>query len=133
MRHPRNLPLPHSALLVAIVTLGACYGPSGPIAPEPFLTTEHPSKVRVVAASGAARTVFMPQIQADSLVGHAGDSTLVPARRPNTRIAIPLSEVRYVTVDRFKPGRTFLLILATPVVLISVVCLAGGCQVNPAL
>lgn len=104
MLHPR------SVAVVVLLATTACTSWSGNRPPGEYAGRQLPPKVRVTTTLGTHRFVHAPRIEADSLIGHAGDSTNIPVRRPNTRIAIPLAHVQTISAQRFDAGRSFLFV-----------------------
>jgi hypothetical protein len=98
--------------LASLIVTG-CYTQSGPMRPADLRPAVVRPKATVMMRAGRQRVVYEARVQGDSLVGHAGDSTVVPIRRPSTRIAIPLSDVQYVTTPRIEPVRTVLMLAVT--------------------
>ncbi len=127
---PRSL-LPPTGRALLCLLASACYTQSRPLPPGPLLRSSHPAQVRVVPTAGPERTVYAPELRADTVFGHAGDSTIVPVRRPNTRLAYALADIRYVTVTQFSAGKTVLYALGVPVLAVTAIVLgylaSGGC------
>lgn len=122
---------PVALLADALFVLEGCYRWSQPILPaRQYIESRYPERIRVVMQSGAAWQMHDPHIVGDSLIGHAGDSTVVPVRRPSTRIAVPLSQVAYVSVQQPDVGKTTALVLGLGVTAIIIAAAAIG-KPNP--
>ena len=115
-----------SVIFGAVMSLAGCYHQSAPLAPTAVLGDAPRSRVRVVLTNGQARMVYQARLVSDSVVGHAGDSSIVPVRRPNTRIALAGHEVRHVTVTRLNVGLTVVVVLAVPASVLGGIALAIG-------
>ncbi len=89
----------------------ACYSNGDPVTPRPYLDQHHPGVVRVAVNGQPIRMVYAAQIVGDSLIGNAGDSSVVE-HRPNTRVAIPLADIRFITVPSTAPVGSSLLLVA---------------------
>jgi hypothetical protein len=85
-----------------------------------------PAKVRVTTTLGTQRLVHAPRIETDSLIGHAGDSTNIPVRRPNTRISIPLAQVRTISTERVDAGLSAVVVIGTGLVVLYILLSGYG-------
>lgn len=118
---------PYSTLVRAalIATLGmpaiACMSwKTQPVSPDQALA-KSPTQVRVTRADGSKVVLLRPAIVADSLIGEPpGD----PTKRIAQRVAIPLSEVQSVAVQRLSAGKTALLIAGVGLTALAVVAAA---------
>ncbi len=119
----RILAFCRSALLTLLLT--ACTSwQVAEVTPKDLLAQERPRWIRVARADAAVLVLREPQITGDTLVG------VYRAMSPNgaivsTRMAIPLTEVREISVRRGDPAKTVVLILNVVLVTGIYVYLAG--------
>ena len=118
---------------------GACMSwKTQPVSPEQVVA-QKPDQVRVTLASGSRILVVQPTIAGDSLIGvpPVGSDSALSAQR----LAVALSDVRSVEVQRVNAGKTALLIGGVGVTALVVIAAAtydgpfkgGGSQDHPAV
>ena len=115
----------HSAVLGTLLvatTLTACTSwRVQPVTPEQLLNDERPKAVRVQRADRSRVVLNSPQLGPDSLLGTTRGQ----------RTGVPLADITQIAVRRGNALKTtglILGILATPVVLLAVVCASEGCN-----
>ncbi len=99
-----------SIVLAGLICVAACYSNGDPIAPRPYLDRNHPVVVRVATGNQPIGMVYDAHIIGDSLIGNAGDSSVVE-HRPNSRVAVAVKDIRYITVPSTNPvGSSIILV-----------------------
>jgi len=115
-----------ATFLLAMHVAGCVYWQPATVPPQRLIEDEQPSQVRVTTLDGARLVFRSPEIRSDSL---AGGGT-----RP-TQLAVPISQIGSLEVQRFSAGRTVGLIFligvtalaATFVYLVTSICESGTC------
>lgn len=112
-----------AAVLLALVLGAAGCGTWGrrPV-PQPSSAEPLPTTVRVTRTDRSVLVLHEPSVQADSLVGFAGDAS------PRTRVAVPLSDVQRIDgrkVSVVRTAGTTLAVLAVGTVVLIGVTLAA--------
>ncbi len=98
------------ASVVLAAYLPACTSwKTQPVSPEHTIATKQPSRVRVTRADGSKIILIRPQVAGDSLAGDLPGSGR--PGQPNSRLAVPLSDVREVAVERVDGVKTGALIV----------------------
>lgn len=114
------------ARLLAIALLGALASActtwqTQSAAPDQVLAGKTPDRIRVTRPDGSTTELVRPLIAGDTLLGSWPGSTLTDS---TGRIAIPLSDVQSVAVQRVSAGRTVLLIGGLGLTAIAIVAAA---------
>jgi hypothetical protein len=92
--------------------------------PGQYLSEDQPDKVRVTWR-GYPNEIWSPVIQADSIIGQGKDGS---------RIAIPIDEIEKVETRKSDPGGIVALtlgILVGVAAIGAIICLSGGCTMQP--
>ena len=89
-----------SAAMLIIGSLGTCTTwTSVAVAPERYVTTKHPERIRVLHRAGYDFELFSPIVRQGSLVGSVSREPAVSKTRPFEHV-VPLSDVVRIEVKR---------------------------------
>jgi len=129
---------PHLMRLTALVLvsslLDACTSwHVQPLDPAHFSEAHAPKTAHVTLTSGAELTIHQPVVAGDSLIGTGEKYATSGGWVPGQRVAIPLTDIRQVTVSQFEGGKTVALVAGALTALIIawlISCAANGCNVN---
>ena len=113
------------ALLLAVFALSACYRWSAPLWPTaPEVLQTRGGDLRVTPQNGPAFRLVNARITGDTLRGYALESHLFGGDTYRA-FAMPLSDVRSVTIREFSRGRTAFLVGTVTVAVAAVVVIWG--------
>jgi len=120
-----------TALLLTATLLNACMSwHVEPPDPTHFSAAHPAPRARVTLTSGKRVTVHEAVIVGDSLLGTGEEYATTEGWMPGRHIAIPLGDVREITVGHGDPGKSLLLLMgiaAGTVLVLFVDCAAQGC------
>lgn len=103
---------------------GACMSwKTQPVSPDQVVAKQ-PDQVRVTLESGSRIVIARPAIIGDSLIGTPPGAD---TKRIAQRLAVPLSDIRSVEVQRVNAGKTALLIAGVGVTALAVIAAADCC------
>jgi hypothetical protein len=113
-------------MLLLLTGLGGCMGwRTSTVEPANLIAQDHPGAVRVTRRDGSRVIMFKPVVEGDSLRGRQGRHTM----------ALPLSDVADVSVQKTKVGATAFLVVLTAATVAAVIAigtwdgpLGGGFQ-----
>jgi hypothetical protein len=114
--HPR---LVVSAIVLLAAAVSGCYRWTRPAPPAPSTLGARTGQVRVTLTDGGQVLLYRARVQGDSLLG---DTSLVWGDLA-PRAAIPLADIRALSIRQFSVGRTTLVAVSIPVAVVGMALL----------
>ena len=109
-----------SSVLLVVYSAACTSWHTSQVAPESFLATHHPGKIRLILEDGSRVKLPFPVIRGDSIVGRKGSGA---------EGGVPLSRVRAIQARKANPSATAALVVGLGLVAGTFIC-AAICNVG---